>query len=87
MITKDEVFLNHKKVVDVQTEDILIAPSGSTEQTNDKKFVDSDGTVKSTELESIIERIKANYLHLKKEFSLWKKNVSLQKSHSNRTRR
>lgn len=43
------LFLTVKKVVDVLTDDILVVPSGSNEQTNSKKFEDSDGTINSGE--------------------------------------
>lgn len=54
------------------TEDISVAPSGSTEQTNGKNYVDLDGNAKT--VESTV-----NVLQLRKEITIWKENYNLYK--------
>lgn len=50
--TKNVIFLNLKSIVNVFPDDIHIVPSGSNKQTNNKKFVDSEGTINFDESES-----------------------------------
>lgn len=73
-------FLTLKKVVNVLTEDILVSCSRSTEQTNDKKSMDLNGTANFVETESDAQ-VKANDLQLRKEISLWLEDDYLYKNH------
>lgn len=77
---KMKIFLTLKNVVHVLTEDILVAPSGSTELTNGKTNVDSYGTLNSYELDSSAKG-KAGDLQLRKEIAIWKDNDYIFKNH------
>ncbi|XP_058750792.1 uncharacterized protein LOC131623765 [Vicia villosa] len=74
-------YLTLKKLINVLIEDIPVDPSGSTEQTNNKQFMDLDGIVHSNELDSTTVQTKANNLLPRKEISLWKEKDYFFKYH------
>lgn len=78
MASQNENFLNLKEA-NILIEDIVVS-SGSTEQTNGKKTVNSCGIVNSYELDSAA-KAKAYDLKLRKEISILKVNNYLCKNH------
>lgn len=70
-------FLIIKLVVNVFIEGIhvVLASSGSNEQTNDKKYVDLDKRKKEvSNVSRTITQIKEKDIQLRKELTLWKEN-------------
>ena len=55
------------------TEDIPVAPSGSNELSNGKSTVESNGTSKTSDLDSAAKAA-ADNLQLRKEIALWLEN-------------
>lgn len=66
--------------MNVLTGGIPSVPFGSNEQTNGKRFMDSNGILNSNESESVAH-IKENNLQSTNEISLWKDNYHLYKNH------
>ena len=77
---KMKFFLTLKKVAHVLTEDIPVAPSGSNELSNGKSTVESNGTSKTSDLDSAAKAA-ADNLQLRKEIALWQENDYLCKNH------
>lgn len=77
---KKMFFLTLKIFCNILTDDIPVVRSGSNEQTNSKKSMDSYETINSSETESAAQ-IKEKDLQSMREIVLWKENAYLYKNH------
>ena len=79
---KKNVFLNSKNISHVLTEDIPVSPSGSNELNNGKTIVESDGTSKTYDLDSVANaKVATDNLQLRKVIALRQENDYLCKNH------